>query len=41
MKKLLFTDMSNTTFKENEIDSKDKEIKNEEKVKNKDRSINF
>ena len=35
MKKLLFTDMSNTTFKENEIDSKDKEIKNEEKVKNK------
>ena len=35
MKKLLFTEMSNTTFKENEIDSKDREIQNEEKLKSK------
>ena len=35
MKKLLFTEMSNTTFKENEIDSKDREIQNEENLKSK------
>ena len=40
MKKLLFTEMSNTTFKENEIDSKDREIKNEEKLKSKKKSNN-